>query len=231
MIFIIVSVLSILLIASFVILLARKLGKLTEGFWSPRKIFIGIISYLALGLCAFLYISLFLDSPTHVLSASELTAIEKDIHMIETYDQEYNGSFLTEQYQRDRWEFDFQGTSLPVTLQDSYTFNIRYRYDEHIPVGKAIVTYYQFPYIINGINIAGEIPTPHVYIEQNELIIQPLPIQHIQYKRAEAVLTFLAFNREPHDHSPSTQSSKFMVITISPDVELEDRQGFIQYLQ
>ncbi|KOY82219.1 hypothetical protein I6G82_00550 [Lysinibacillus macroides] len=216
--------------------LLSKFSRITQKFWSPRKIIIGITGYLLLGLCAFLYVSFFAESPIQVLSGTDLKTIEKNSHTIQAYDQEYNASYLTEDHLRKTWEFDFQGTELPVISDNNtpgFHFNVRYRYNDDMPAGKALVSYYQFQDIVDGIDISAEIPLPHLYMEQNELVIQALPEHRVQYYRAKASFMLLDFHRyhEQGGYTLFAPSSNVIVIDISPHTTLEDRQGLIQYLQ
>ncbi len=219
-----------------IIFLLSKFSRITQKFWSPRKIIMGITGYLILGLCAFLYLSFFAESPIQVLSGTDLKSSEKNGHTIQTYDQENHAYYLTKDHLQKTWEFNFHGTELPVISNNnttSFHFNIRYRYNDDIPAGKVLVSYYQFPAIIDGIDISAEMSLPHLYMEQNELVIQALPEHRVQYYRAKASLMLLDFNRD-HEQGGYTlfaSSSNVVVIDISPHTTLEDRQGLIQYLQ
>ncbi|MGE8000127.1 hypothetical protein ACQKOF_15865 [Lysinibacillus sp. NPDC093190] len=222
-----------LLVAAFFLL--SKLGKKTKKFWTPKRIMIGITSYIALGLTAFLYISFFSESNISLLSPSEMKQIEKKMDQIRKYDQEYDSSYLTEDYKKKTWEINFNGDTLPVVINDNnnLSLNIRQRYNDNIEVGKALVTYYQFPFIINGIDLSDEVPLPNVFVAQNQLFIESLSKQQVNYYRIKATLGILDFNREVERErfNLDYSYSNVLVIDIPRSTDLEDSQGLVQYIE
>ena len=167
------------------VLLLSKLGKKTKKFWTPKRIMICITCYIGLGLTAFIYISFFSESNIPVLSPSEMKQIEKKLDQIRTYDQEYDSSYLTKEYKKKTWEINFEGDTLPVVIDDDTNLSlmIRQRYNDNIEAGKALVTYYQFPFIINDIDLSDEVPLPNVYVAQNQLFIESHSKQQVNYYR------------------------------------------------
>jgi len=223
-----------LLLVAAIFLLLNKLGKKTKKIWTPKRIMIGITSYIALGLTVFLYISFFSESTIPVLSPSEIKQVEKKFDQIKKYDQEYNSSYLTEDYKKKTWEINVEGHTLPVVINDdSYSgLKIRQRYNDTIESGKALVTYYQFPFILEGIDLSDEVPFPNVYMAQNQLFIGSLPKQ-INYFRINATLGILDMNRGIKRESSSLDYSysSVIVIDIPRSTTLEDSQGLVQYIE
>lgn len=224
-----------LLILVVVFLILNKLGEKTKNIWTPKRIMIGITCYIVLGFTAFLYNSFFSESTTPVLSPSEMKQAEKKFDRIQKYDQEYNSSYLKEGSKKKTWEINFEGNTLPVVINDNNysSLKIRQRYNDTIEPGKALVTYYQFPDIVEGIDLSDEVPLPNVYVAQNELFIESLSEQEVHYYRIKATLAILDFNREvEHEHSVSYDSySSVLVIDIPRSTELEDSQGLVQYIE
>ncbi len=228
-----------ILLLTLVFFVVRKVSNKTKNFWTLKRLSIGITAYIAVGLFALLYLSFFANSSIQVLSKSELKKIEENIESIQKYDQEYNASFLTDNYKKITWEFDFLGGTLPVTINnenEDSSLNIRHLYNDNIPAGKAIVSYYQFPAIIEGIDISDKIPLPNVYMSQNQLWIEALSRHEINYHRIKASIGILDFNREGDfdDYYPSSifyLSSNFIVIETPRRTDIEDSQGVIQYLR
>lgn len=222
-----------LLVAAFFLL--SKLGKKTKKFWTPKRIMICITCYIVLGLTAFVYISFFSESKIPVLSPSEMKQIEKKMDQIRKYDQEYNSSYLTEDFKKKTWEINFEGDTLPVVINgdNNLSLNIRQRYNENIEAGKALVTYYQFPTIINGIDLSDEVTLPNVFVAQNQLFIESLPKQQVNYYRIKATLGILDFNREVERERPEMDFSysNVLVIDIPRSTDLEDSQGLVQYIE
>lgn len=221
-----------LVIAIFQIL--SKLGNKTKRIWTPKRIMIGITSYIILGLTAFIYISFFSDSKIPVLSPSDIKQVEKKFDQIQKYDQEFNSSYLTSDYKKKTWEIDFDGDTLPVVINNddnNLSLNIRQRYNDNIESGKALITYYQFPFIINGVDLSDEVPLPDVYVTQNQLFIESLSKQQVNYYRLKATIGFLDFNRGAERYEMDNSYSNILVIDIPRGTEVEDSQGLIYYLE
>lgn len=222
-----------LLFVVAIFLLLSKLGKKAKSIWTPKRIMIAIISYISLGLTAFLYISFFSESTIPVLTPSEIKQVEKKFDQIQKYDQEYNSSYLTEDYKKKTWEINFEGNTLPVVINDdNLSLKIRQRYNDSIESGKALVTYYQFPFIIEGIDLANEAPLPNVYVAENQLFIGSLPKQ-VNYFRINATLGILDMNRgiEREPYTMDYSYSSVIVIDIPRSTVLEDSQGLVQYIE
>ncbi|MFF2177940.1 hypothetical protein ACFVT8_15990 [Lysinibacillus sp. NPDC058147] len=223
-----------LLLVAVIFLLLNKLGKKTKKIWTSKRIMIGITSYIALGLTAFLYISFFSESTIPVLSPSEIKQVEKKFDQIKKYDQEYNSAYLIEDYKKKTWEINVEGNKLPVVINDDNysSLKIRQRYNDTIESGKALVTYYQFPFILEGIDLSDEVPLPNVYVEQNQLFIGSLPKQ-VNYFRINATLGILDMNREIEREQYETDYSysNVIVIDIPRSTVLEDSQGLVQYIE
>ncbi|MGE7111093.1 hypothetical protein [Lysinibacillus sp. NPDC047702] len=225
-----------ILLVIMVLFVLRKVNNKTKNFWTLKRLSIGITAYIALGLFALLYLSFFADSSIQVLSKSELKKIEKNIESIQKYDQQYNSSFLTDNYKKKTWEIDFLGDNLPVAINSDSNLNIRHLNNDNIPAGKVLITYYQFPAIIDGIDISDKIPLPNVYMSQNQLWIEALSRHEVNYHRIKAALGILDFNRKVDldDDSSSTifyLSSNFIVIETPRGTDIEDSQGVIQFLR
>ncbi|MGE8036056.1 hypothetical protein B1B04_23560 [Lysinibacillus sp. KCTC 33748] len=221
-----------LVIAIFQIL--SKLGKKTKRIWTPKRIMIGITSYIILGLTAFIYISFFSDSKIPVLSSSDIKQVEKKFDQIPKYDQEFNSSYLTSDYKKKTWEINFDGDTLPVVINNddnNLSLNIRQRYNDNIESGKALITYYQFPFIVNGVDLSDEVPLPDVYVAQNQLFIESFSKQQVNYNRLKATIGFLDFNRGAERYEMDNSYSNFIVIDIPRGTEIEDSQGLIYYLE
>ncbi|MGE7673559.1 hypothetical protein ACQKMV_08285 [Lysinibacillus sp. NPDC094403] len=222
-----------LLFVVAIFLLLSKLGKKAKNIWTPKRIMIAIISYIALGLTAFLYISFFSESTIPVLSRSEIKQVEKKFDQIQKYDQEYNSSYLTEDYKKKTWEINFEGNTLPVVINDdNLSLKIRQRYNDSIESGKALVTYYQFPFIIEGIDVSNEVPLPNVYVAENQLFIGSLQEQ-VNYYRINATLGILDMNRgiEREPYTMDYSYSSVIVIDLPRSTVLEDSQGLVQYIE
>ncbi|MGE7692116.1 hypothetical protein ACQKMI_23325 [Lysinibacillus sp. NPDC097214] len=222
-----------LVIAIFLIL--GKLGKKAKNIWTPKRIMICITCYIVLGLTAFIYITFFSESKIPVLSPSELKQVEKKFDQIQKYDQEYNSSYLTSDYKKKTWEINFEGNTLPVVINDdnNLSLKVRQRYNDTIESWKALVTYYQFPFIINGIDLSDEVPLPDVYVAQNQLFIESLSKQQVNYYRIKATLGTLDFIREvgrERDEMDYSYSN-ILVIDIPRSTELKDTQGLVQYIE
>ncbi|MEY9974813.1 hypothetical protein ABH966_005230 [Lysinibacillus sp. RC46] len=216
-----------LVIAIFLIL--SKLMKKVKNIWTPKRIIIGITSYIVLGLTAFLYISFFSESKIPILSPSEIKQLEKKLDQIQKYDQEDDSSYLTEEYKKKTWELRYEGDTLPVVINEGDSgsnINIRVRYNDNIESGKALVTYYQFPVIIEGIDLDDEVPLPNVYVAENQLFIESLSRQQVSYFRINATLGILDMNREiEREHAMNYSYSNVVVIDIPRSTVLEDSQG------
>lgn len=223
-----------LVIAIFRIL--SKLGNKTKRIWTPKRIMIGITGYIVLGLTAFIYISFFSESNILALSPSEMKHLEKKLGQIQKYDQENDSSYLTKEYKKKTWELKYEGDTLPVVVNGDYSsssINIRMRYNDNIESGKALVTFYQFPVIINGIDLSDEVPLPNVYLAQNQLYIESLPKQHVNYYLIKATLGILDFNRkiEQEPYALDYSYSNVLIIDIPRSTVLEDSQGLAQYIR
>ncbi|GEM_PF-1413571 len=225
---------TILLVIAIYILLSR-LGKKAKNIWTPKRIVIGITSYIVLGLTAFIYFSFFSESKIPILSPTEIKRVEKKLDQIHKYDQEYNSSYLAEDYKKKTWEIDFEGNTLPVIINDDNysSLNIRQRYNDTIESGKALVTYYQFPYILEGIDLSDKVPFPTVYVAQNQLFIESLSRQQVNYFRINASLGILDMNRwiEREPHTMDYSYSNVIVIDIPRSTVLKDSQGLVQYIE
>ncbi len=224
----------ILILVIFVIL--RKLSKNTKKFWTPKRIIIVIAGYITLGFLAFLYFAFFYESKLTVLADSERKQLESELKSLQRYDQEYNSSYLTKAYIKNTWEFKFEGDTLPVSIQEGgngLSFDIRLRYNDDIEKGKAVISYYQFPVIIDGLNMADQIPLPIVYMTQEQLFIEPPLENKVSYNRIKASLGIVDFNREVA-LEPSISLfhySSVLLIDVARNTELEDLQGRVTYIR
>lgn len=224
-----------LLLVAAIFLLLSKLSKKIK-IWTPKRIMIGITSYLVLGLTAFLYISFFAESKIQVLSPSEMKQLEKKLEQIQKYDLENDSSYLTEDYKKKTWELNYEGDTLPVIVNgddSGSNYIIRMRYKDNIDSGKAIVTYYQLPVILDGIDLSDKVPLPNVYMAQNELFIESLSEQQVNYDRIKPTLSILDFNREVEQepYAMDYSYSNVLIIDIPHSTVLEDSQGLVQYIR
>ncbi|MFJ5564087.1 hypothetical protein [Lysinibacillus xylanilyticus] len=219
-----------ILLVIAIFLLLSKLGKKAKNIWTPKRIIIGITSYIVLGLTAFIYICFFSESKIPVLSSSEIKQVEKKLDQIQKYDQEDDSSYLTEEYKKKTWELKYEGDTLSVVINEGdsgSSINIRVRYNDNIKSGKALVTYYQFPIIIEGIDLYDEVPLPNVYVAENQLFIESLSRQQVNYFRINATLGILDMNREigREPYAMNYSYSNVIVIDIPRSTVLEDSQG------
>jgi len=219
-----------ILLVIAIYILVSKLGKKAKNIWTPKRIIIGITSYIVLGLIAFIYISFFSESKIQILSPSEIKQVEKKSDQIQKYDQENDSSYLTEEYKRKTWELRYEGDTLPVVINEGDSgsrVNIRVRYNDNMESGNALVTYYQLPVIIEGIDLSNEVPLPNIYVAQNQLFIESLARQQVNYFRIKATLGILDMNRELERESyvMSYSNPNVIVIDIPRSTVLEDSQG------
>ncbi|MGA3675481.1 hypothetical protein [Lysinibacillus agricola] len=224
-----------LLLVAAIFLLLSKLSKKIK-IWTPKRIMIGITSYLVLGLTAFLYISFFAESKIQVLSPSEMKQLEKKLEQIQKYDLENDSSYLTEDYKKKTWELKYEGDTLPVIVNgddSGSNYIIRMRYKDNIDSGKAIVTYYQLPVILDGIDLSDKVPLPNVYMAHNELFIESLSEQQVNYDRIKPTLSILDFNRkvEQEPYAMDYSYSNVLIIDIPRSTVLEDSQGLVQFIR
>ena len=224
-----------ILLAIVIYILLNKLGKKAKNFWTPKRIIIGITSYIVLGFIAFVYMGFFSETKIPILSPSEIKQIEKKFDQIQKYDQEYNSSYLTKVYKKKTWEINFKGNTLPVVINDDNysSLKIRHRYNDTIESGKAFVTYYQFPFILDGIDLSDDVPLPDVYVAQNHLFIECFSRQQLNYFRINATLGILDMNRgiEREPYTIDYSYSNVIVIDIPRSTVLEDPQGLVQYIE
>ncbi|WP_374965324.1 hypothetical protein [Lysinibacillus sp. RS5] len=224
-----------LLLVAAIFLLLSKLSKKIK-IWTPKRIMIGITGYLVLGLTAFLYISFFAESKIQVLSPSEMKQLEKKLEQIQKYDLENDSSYLTEDYKKKTWELKYEGDTLPVIVNgddSGSNYIIRMRYKDNIDSGKAIVTYYQLPIILDGIDLSDKVPLPNVYMAHNELFIESISEQQVNYDRIKPTLSILDFNREVEQepYAMDYSYSNVLIIDIPRSTVLEDSQGLVQYIR
>jgi len=224
-----------LLLVAAIFLLLSKLSKKIK-IWTPKRIMIGITGYLVLGLTAFLYISFFAESKIQVLSPFEMKQLEKKLEQIQKYDLENDSSYLTEDYKKKTWELKYEGDTLPVIVNgddSGSNYIIRMRYKDNIDSGKAIVTYYQLPVILDGIDLSDKVPLPNVYMAHNELFIESLSEQQVNYDRIKPTLSILDFNREVEQepYAMDYSYSNVLIIDIPRSTVLEDSQGLVQYIR
>jgi len=107
------------------------------------------------------------------------------------------------------------------------------RYKDNIDSGKAIVTYYQLPVILDGIDLSDKVPLPNVYMAHNELFIESLSEQQVNYDRIKPTLSILDFNREVEQepYAMDYSYSNVLIIDIPRSTVLEDSQGLVQYIR
>lgn len=204
--------------------------------WTPKHVFVVVTGYIALGLFAFLYLQFFYEPKVTILSNEKLKALEQVTAHSQKYYDENDASFLTEDYKKESWQFDFEGDALPIEVNEGnigYNSDIRVRYNNDIKQGRVVLSYYQFPVVIEGIDMTDEVPPPHVYMNDQQLIINQARKHSVNYNRVQASLSILDFNRGNEETSEiiSSRYSNVLLIEVARSTNVEDLQGLIYIIK
>lgn len=205
--------------------------------WTPKHIVVVVTGYIALGLLAFVYLSFFYDPELTALSNEDIHKLEQVTTDLQKYDIEGDSIYLTDAYKKETWQYEFEGDALPVAINkgdNGHLLNsdVRLRYNDDIEQGQVVISYYQFPVIIEGIDLADEMPLPNISVSEQQLTIAPAPSHSIHYNLVNASLSILDFNRENFDESGtvSYQYSSVLLIEVARSTNVEDLQGLINII-
>ena len=203
--------------------------------WTNKHIFIVVTSYIALGLVAFLYLQFFYKTDLTTLSSEEMKNLEQVTAHIQKYYEENDSSFLTENYKKESWQFDFEGDVLPIEViegQSGLNSDIRLRYNDDIKQGRVVLSYYQFPVVLEGLDLTDDIPPSTVYMYDQQLIIEPASEHSINYNLVNASLSILDLNREEYEPTEITSSpySNVLLIEVARSTNVKDLQGRIHMI-
>ena len=212
----------------------KRIGRTIKIRWTPKHVYLVVGGYVALGLVAFLYLQFFYASKVTILSKEELSAIEAETTHVKQYYDENDASFLTEDYKKESWQFDFEGDVLPIDVNEGnngFNSDLRVRYSDDIEPGHVLLSYYQFPLIIEGINVTDEVPPPLVYKNEEQLMINQ-PREHtVNYNTVQAKLKILDFNQEMGNLGAteiiSSPYSSVLLIEVAPSTKIEDLQSIL----
>ncbi|KOS71648.1 hypothetical protein AEA09_01265 [Lysinibacillus contaminans] len=234
-------VLPLLFIVLFMLVVLKILKVLKNRMkihWTPKHIFAVVTGYIAFGLLAFLYLSFFSETTLTTLSSEEIQKLQQVTEDIHRYDEENDSSFLTETYKKKSWQFEFEGDVIPVAVNEGSNWlnsDIRLRYNDDIEHGSIVLSYYQFPVIIEGLDLADEVPPPNVYMSEQQLIIESTSEHSISYNRVNASIAILDFNRIDHTETEKMESVNYqypsvLLIEVARSTDLEDLQGRINII-
>lgn len=228
------TILPFVFIVSLVLVLLKimkRIGRTIKIRWTPKHVYLVVGGYVTLGLVAFLYLQFFYESEVTIVSIEELSAIEAETTHVKQYYDENDASFLTEDYKKESWQFDFEGDVLPIDVNkgnNGFNSDLRVRYSDDIEPGRVLLSYYQFPLIIEGIDVADEVPPPHVYMNDKQLMINQ-PMEHtVKYNTVQAKFKILDFNQELGNSGAteiiSSPYSSVLLIEVAPSTKVEDLQ-------
>ena len=203
--------------------------------WTPKHLFVVVTGYIALGLLAFLYLSFFSETTLTALSSEEIQKLQQVTKDLQRYDEENDSSFLTETYKKKSWQFEFEGDVIPVAVNEGSNWlnsDIRLRYNDDIEQGNVVLSYYQFPVIIEGLDLADEVPPPNVYMSGQQLIIESVLGNSVNYNRGNASISILDFNRTDYAETEIVgyQFSSVLLIEVARSTDLEDLHGRINII-
>ena len=231
-------ILPLLFIVLFVLVTIKILKVLSNSMkirWTPKYIFAVVTGYVTLGLLAFLYLSFFYESELTALSSEEIQKLEQLTEDLQRYYEEDDSSFLTETYKKKSWHYEFVEDVLPIAVNEGsngLNSEIRIRYSDNIEKGNVHLSYYQFPVIVEGIDLTDEIPPPHVYMSEQQLIIEPAAAHSVNYNLLNPSLGIIDFNREIHDESGTVSyyQPNVLLIEVARSTDIEDLQGLINII-
>lgn len=231
-------ILPLLFIVMLILVILKVLKTLSNTMkirWTPKHIFVAVTGYIVLGLLAFLYLSFFSDTTLTALSSEEMQKLEQVTADLQRYDEENNSSFLTEAYKKKSWQFEFEGDVIPVAVNEGSNWlnsDIRIRYNDDIEQGNVVLSYYQFPVIIEGLDLADEVPPPNVYMSGQQLIIESVLRNSVSYNRVNASIGILDFNRTDYAETEIVgyQYSSVLLIEVARSTALDDLQGSINII-
>lgn len=195
--------------------------------WTAKHSFVVVTGYITLGFLAFLYLSFFYEPELTALSSEDMQKLQQETERLQKYYEEDDASFLTENYKKESWQFEFEGDVLPISVNEGnngLNSDIRIRYHDDIEPGNVVLSYYQFPVIIEELDITDEISPPNVYMSNQQLIIEPASEHSINYNRVNASLSILDFNRIDHYISETIHYpySNVLLIEVARSTNIED---------
>ena len=215
----------------------KVLGRTIKIRWTPKHVFVVITGYIALGLFAFLYLQFFYEAKANVLSSEEIQELEQVTKHLQNYYEENDASFLTENYKKESWQFEFEGDVLPIMVNEwgnGFNSDIRIRFNDQIKQGHVVLSHYQFPVVIEGIDMTDEVPPLNIYMYDQQLIIEQAPEHSIKYKRVNATLSMLDFNRDFKNEKTTeiigSPYSNLLLIEVAPSTNVEDLQDVIHLI-
>lgn len=226
----ILPLLFILLFVLFILKVLKILNNSIKIRWTPKHIFVVVTGYIAIGLLAFLYLSFFYESELTALSSEEIQNLEQVTKDLQSYYKEDDSSFLTKTYKKKSWHYEFEGDVLSIVVNEGsngLNSDIRIRYNDDIAKGNVILSYYQFPFIIEDLDLTDEISPPNVYMSDQQLILEPTLAHSVSYNRVNASLGILDFNRTDHKESGTVNYpySNVLLIEVARSTNVEDLQG------
>lgn len=203
--------------------------------WTNKHIFIVVTSYITLGLVAFLYLQFFYKADFTILSSEEIENLERVTANLQKYYEENDSSFLIEDYKKESWQFSFDGDVLPIEVKEGQSglhSDIRIRYNDAIKQGHVVLSYYQLPVVLEGLDMADEIPPLQVYMSDQQLFIEPALEHSINYNLVNASLSILDLNREEHERTEITSSpyTNVLIIDVARSTNVKDLQGRIHII-
>lgn len=203
--------------------------------WTSKHIFVVVTGYIALGLLAFLYLNFFYKPEFTALSSEEIQKLEHEVESLQKYYKEDDSSFLTENYKRESWQFEFEGDELPVVVKEGnngFISDVRIHYTDDIEQGNVVLSYYQFPVIVEGLDMTDETPLPHAYMSNQQLVIEPGLEHSINYNRINATLSILDFNRSDRYESETIHYpySNVFLIEVARSTNVKDILGLINFI-
>ena len=212
----------------------KRIGRTIKIRWTPKHVYLVVVSYIALGLVAFLYLQFFYESKVAILSKEELTALEEETTHVTKYYDENDVSFLTDDYKKEGWQFEFEGDVLPIEVNEGnngFNSDLRVRYNDDVKPGYVILSYYQCPVVIEGIDVTGEIPLPDVYMNGQQLMINQPRERAVNYNFVQATFKILDFNRDMENMETteiiSSPYSRVLLIEVAPSTKIENLQSVI----
>lgn len=232
-----IMILPFLFMVSLVLVLLKiikRIGRTIKIRWTPKHVYLVVVGYIALGFVAFLYLQFFYESKGTILSKDEITALEEETTNVKKYYDENDASFLTDDYKKESWQFEFEGDVLPIDVNEGnngFNSDLRVRYNDDIEPGHVILSYYQFPVVIEGIDLTNEVPPPYVYMNDQQLMINQPREHSVNYNRVQASFNILDFNRglekEETTEIISSPYSNVLLIEVAPSTNVEDIQSVI----
>lgn len=225
------SFIPILAILGLVVVARFLLTRLSA--WTPKRTWIFVGGYIALGIIAFLSLPFIADNKVKIMSEQEITVLKQQVDETNTYAANNEWENIDKVYKKDAFTFVTRSSTFDLKFDTFSTNTYVYVTWADRESNEIQATYYELPMISSGINVTNDLPATNIAFANDVLTIKESETE-LTYYTMQPKLTMVenyieTFNYEGALHHYFI-GNRILHLNVPKHITIMDESGWLQYL-